>query len=435
MSAWPLPENVRRFLAFRVLFNARFYYPVLAVLFVDLGLSLDRYALLNVAWAASIVAFELPLGALGDRIGRKPLVVGAAILMVVEMAVLAFAPTGHPTLLFAVFLVNRVLSGAAEAAASGADEALAYDTLVEEGRREEWPRVLTRLQFIMSTGFFVSMIAGAAVYDPELMSAVTGLQLDQATTARFPVYLTLLLSFGAVLAAAGMREPRMEKEAAPASGWRTILEAGHWIRTTAFALALICLSLILDSIVRLFLTLSSSYYRLVEIPEAAFGLLGAAFSGLGFLSPPLANALIHRRSPLFNYVVVASLMLAGLLGVAAFRSPAGALFVVFMAVGFHLLGFLTSHYLNAVTDSGRRATVLSFRSLAGNLAYGGIGVLYALLFRSLSGREKPPAGSTMEELVLGRTLWWIPIAFAAAVIPLLFWAGRIKTMRQTPPAA
>ena len=41
----------------------------------------------------------------------------------------------------------------------------------------------------------------------------------------------------------------------------------------------------------------------------------------------------------------------------------------------------------------------------------------------------------MEELVLGRTLWWIPIAFAAAVIPLLFGAGRIKTMRQTPPAA
>ena len=53
MAGRPLPRNVRAFLAFRVLFNARFYYPVLAVFFVDLGLTLDRYALLNVAWAAS----------------------------------------------------------------------------------------------------------------------------------------------------------------------------------------------------------------------------------------------------------------------------------------------------------------------------------------------------------------------------------------------
>ena len=56
-----LPKNARLFVAFRVLFNARFYYPVLAVLFLDLGLTIDQYALLNVAWAVSIVLCELPL--------------------------------------------------------------------------------------------------------------------------------------------------------------------------------------------------------------------------------------------------------------------------------------------------------------------------------------------------------------------------------------
>ena len=61
----PLPPNVRLFLAFRLLFNARFYYPVLAILFVDLGLTLDQYALLNVAWAVSIVLFALQLFLLG----------------------------------------------------------------------------------------------------------------------------------------------------------------------------------------------------------------------------------------------------------------------------------------------------------------------------------------------------------------------------------
>ena len=78
-----LPRNARLFCWFRVLFNARFYYPVFAVFFVDMGLTLDEFAILNVAWAASIVIFELPLGALADRVGRRPLVVGAAAIMVV----------------------------------------------------------------------------------------------------------------------------------------------------------------------------------------------------------------------------------------------------------------------------------------------------------------------------------------------------------------
>ena len=34
-------RNWRRFVLFRVLFNSRFYYPVLAVLFLDLGLQRD----------------------------------------------------------------------------------------------------------------------------------------------------------------------------------------------------------------------------------------------------------------------------------------------------------------------------------------------------------------------------------------------------------
>src|ERR1700754_2420362 len=108
MNRTTLSRNIPLFIAFRILFNARWYYPMLAVLFLDFGLSIEQYALLNVAWAAAIVAFEVPSGALADQLGRKRMIVFAAILMVVEMAVFAFAPRGNPSLLFALFLVNRV---------------------------------------------------------------------------------------------------------------------------------------------------------------------------------------------------------------------------------------------------------------------------------------------------------------------------------------
>ena len=165
-------RNIPLFVAFRVLFNARWYYPVLGVLFLDFGLSIQQYALLNVAWAVAIVGLEVPSGALADQLGRKRMVVFAAILMVVEMAVFAFAPRGNPSLLFALFLVNRVLSGAAEASASGADEALAYDSLVVDGRADEWPRVLERLMRWQAAAFFITMMLGATFYDARFVQSV-----------------------------------------------------------------------------------------------------------------------------------------------------------------------------------------------------------------------------------------------------------------------
>src|ERR1700733_7857991 len=104
-------RNWRRFVLFRVLFNSRFYYPVLAVLFLDLGLSATQYTLLNFAWALAIVCLDLPAGALADRIGRRPLVVAAAVAMVLEMTVLCVAPIGGGVALFLICLLNRVLSG------------------------------------------------------------------------------------------------------------------------------------------------------------------------------------------------------------------------------------------------------------------------------------------------------------------------------------
>ncbi len=148
-------RNVRLFIAFRIFFNSRFYYPVFTILFLDFGLTIDQFALLNAAWAAAIVLLEVPSGALADTIGRRKLLVVAGVLMVIEIALLCFVPLGNPSLLFGVFIVNRVLSGAAEAAASGADEAIAYDSLKKEGDAREWPRVLEkqiRMQSIAERG-------------------------------------------------------------------------------------------------------------------------------------------------------------------------------------------------------------------------------------------------------------------------------------------
>ena len=84
-SPFAIP-NIRRFLAFRLLFGVRFYYPVFAVLFLDFGLSVGQFAVLNAVWAAAIVLCEVPSGALADAVGRRTLVVASGAIMEIGRA-------------------------------------------------------------------------------------------------------------------------------------------------------------------------------------------------------------------------------------------------------------------------------------------------------------------------------------------------------------
>ena len=206
-----LEGNVRRFTVFRLFYTARFYYPVFTVLFLDYGLTLEQFALLNLVWAVSIVVAEVPSGALADIIGHKRLLVFAALLMVLEMALLVFVPLGASPLLFLVFLLNRICSGLSEAAASGADEALAYDSLKSLGREDEWPKILERTTWVVSIGFFTTMILGAFAYDPYvvnrfLASLNTGWTLEDSVIVRLPVMLTLVTAALVLFTALGFHD-------------------------------------------------------------------------------------------------------------------------------------------------------------------------------------------------------------------------------------
>jgi MFS family permease len=414
-------RNIPLFIAFRVLFNARWYYPVLAILFLDLGLSVEQYALLNVAWAAAIVGLEVPSGALADFIGRKKMVVIAAILMVIEMAVFAFAPRGNPTLLFWVFMINRLLSGAAEATASGADEALAFDSLVADGREKHWPDVLDRVMRWQSVAFFVVMITGSAVYDAAFLQKLLGFvgidwPVSKDLAMRLPVLLTLANAIPALLVTLAMREPpAAESDAAPANPWQSTLSAGRWIWVTPVAFTIILCGVGFDSIIRLFLTFEAGYFRIIDLPTASFGIIGAAFSLLGFIVPAIAKRMVARGSMRSNFTLLAAAVFVGLLGAAAATPWYGLLWLVPLGMAMSFTQFFVSHYLNAaVTDSRRRATILSFRGLAFNLGYGGIGLLFAALTRHL-GNRSPDASS---DTIFKESLGWLPSYFLATMILL-----------------
>lgn len=413
--------NIRLFIAFRILFNARFYYPVFTILFLDFGLTIEQFALLNTVWAITIVCAEVPSGALADIVGRKHLIVATSFFMVAEMSLLAFIPLGNSTIIFWAFFINRVLSGLAEAMASGADEALAYDSLVAEGQVEDWPKVLSLQMRLRSIASIVTLTIGALVYDPNMVNRIlswigSSHILDQQTTMRFPIYLTLVLAVLATVAALRMREENGGRKTAegvtPLMALRKVWQAGTWIVRTPFALAVILFGMGYDHVVRMIVTMTSQYFREIDLPEASFGLIGSAMALLGLVTPKIAEKMAIHNTPATNLYWVTGITLTGLFGLSGFYPYWGLLPMALIFVAIMFVSLFTSHYLNQITESHQRATVLSFKGLAFNLAYGLIGVFFALSTTYLrkSGQSLQPewSNSDLESYAFRQAVGWFP---------------------------
>ena len=386
-------RNCRLFVMFGTLYHARAYYPVLAILFTDLGLSLEQYVMLNGVWAAAVFLFEVPSGALADTLGRRQLLIFAAVLMVIEMGVLLVAPKDGGWWLFSLCLLNRFLSGLSEAAASGADEAIAYESLAEEERESAWDEVLVVAMRWRSVGFLVAMTMGGLLYDPSWWNRLVpdALEISEAVAHRLPVAVVFVqallclgfaLGFREVCPATGVFAERCRKAS------RLTLETLRMALTTR-AIAMVLLGgLLIDALTRNFATLNSAYYRLIGLPEWAFGLIGSSIAICNWFVPAIA-ARVNRRCGTHGALAWGGLVVAIALAMLlpAWRSLGiSAAMLLMMMLGY--VSFTVSRFLHRVADSSQRATLISVKGLVFNLSYG----LYSLVFSLLLAGVKAGDG-------------------------------------------
>jgi len=420
-------RNVRLFVAFRILFNIRFYYPVFMVMFLRYGITLEQFGLLNAVWAAVIVLLEVPSGALADLVGRRALLVAAAVMMALEMLLLAVVPVASASVLPALVL-NRVLSGAAEAFASGADEALAFDSLKAAGREGEWPRVLERLMQFGGLATIVAMVSGSLVYSPDLFNALgdwlgRSPGLTAADTFRLPVWLTFLSACGAIGVTLAMREPTADRSAASVGllePFRQTLRTGAWILANPTVLAVIVAGVLFDQPIRQLLVVSSQLYSRIGIPEILFGVISGGTAVIGLLAAAPMRRLATIRSPRANFLILLVVIAVGLAGTALLIPRWGVGFFMLLSLSMRLLMFLQSHYLNQLVDSRHRATVLSFRGLAVNVSYGLMSVAFAAAVTAVARADPraPPA------IAFDRVVQLLPVYFLLTAAGFLLWARR-----------
>ncbi|MFT3739356.1 MAG: MFS transporter [Breznakibacter sp.] len=316
--------------------------PILMLFYKDCGFSTEESFQLKAFYSIAIVIFEIPSGYMADVIGRKRTIVIGSIFGTLGFAIYSFF-TGYWYFFFAEFTLGFGMS-----CISGADSALLYDSLKSMGKEQQYVKYEGRN---FSIGNFSEALAG-----------ITGGALAEISL-RLPFYFQTVVALIAVPASFLLVEPKLHMPNRQA-GWKDI-----W-RVLDYALvknAGLRYHLIYSSIIGA-LTLTMAWViqlYLADIGFSEFNIgMASTFLNLlvGFVTL-YAYRIEKRLSPRFTVwattiVFTGSFVVSGLVQ-SAWIMVVFAFFYAARGVATPVL----KDYINKLTTSDVRATVLSVRSL------------------------------------------------------------------------
>jgi MFS family permease len=337
---------------------AWFIVPIYPLFLRSRGLDALEANLICAIYLIVVFLFEVPTGAMADLLGRKRSFLIACALRALAFALYAMADG------FADCAVAEVVDGIGTTFATGALDAWAVDGMRAEGERRPIDFFFARAQVLARLGMIAGGLACAYL-------AVIDFALPWWIVAGG------FVSTG-VAAAVAMHEPRNAATTAPTRGnvYATMRDGFAAVRS-APVLVLVC-ALTAGSYAAAVPALMLWQTRLTELSGEGVWLVGWVWVGLNLaalagsaLLPPLLGRMRRER------VLCASASWRGAsLGVAAASTsflPALGGWLL-QEVSFGLSEPVMQAWMNEHVGAERRATVLSFRSMAGTLG-GGVGLV------------------------------------------------------------
>lgn len=341
-------SNIWKLSLLRGLAFAWFPIPTIILFYQSHGLNLEQAVLLKTILSLSILFLEVPSGYIADRLGRKFCLVGGSAVWLIGWL---FYCTGSS---FSAFAVAEILAGVAGSLISGADTAIAYETLLELNRESYYRTLEGRLVAIAGVTEAVCGLIGAAVAEINLV---------------YPFYLQtvcLALYLGLSLT---LTEPKrhVEIEISQHQSLKSII-ADVFIKRPSLRW-LILLSGTFSSATFLIVWLSQGYFQQINLPITAMGWAWAIFH----LLMSLASINAHRIETVLG-IKKALLILVLLLGSAyiflgSINSMTGIIFIALIYIVRGVRSPLTLNLINQQVPSAIRATVLSLSSFTFHLGF------------------------------------------------------------------
>lgn len=153
-----LEANVWKLYAIRMLFWTHFFSAVLVPFYTKWGgIRLSDVLILNAWFMLCSFLLEMPTGTVADYLSRRTSLALGSLVAVGAAVAYVSAPR------FSVFMAAEAAFAVAYTLHSGADEALAYESLKSLGRAQEAQRVLARMESFKLGGIITGAVAGGFI--------------------------------------------------------------------------------------------------------------------------------------------------------------------------------------------------------------------------------------------------------------------------------
>ncbi len=313
--------------------------------------------LLQSICAMSISLLEVPTGVVADLIGRRFSLMMSSVMFIIGLITYVL------TYNFYVFIIAEIMFALGLCFKSGADSALLYDSLKEIGRTGEYAKVQGRAQ---SYALMVQTIGSVAVGYLYSMN----------------VNLPYIISVG-LLAISGVitlffKEVSAYKRGERPSYFNQVRESAIYAVNHQKVRAIIIFSVFIYVFWRIGFWYYQPYMKAVNIDVKYFGILFAIFNLMAAISSWKANSIIKlsKNKPL---IILSMLFVSSFLLIGMTRFFIGALFIIPQEMARGIRRPIILKYINENIPSNKRATIISFKSLAENLvvaiAYPFIGMM------------------------------------------------------------
>ena len=325
--------------------------PIIVLFYEEQGLGLHEVFVLKSVYSVAAVTLEIPSGYLADVWGRKRCLLWGSVLFFLGYLLYSF--TGA----FSAFLCAELLLGAGQTLVNGADSALLYDTAAHYKAEQHYLRYEGRLTMI---GNFAEAIAG-----------IFG-GLLAAYSLRFPFYGQAIVAFIGIPAALAIREYNHSRAVRN--------PAGEMLRIIRYSLGenkVLRYNILFSGIIGA-ATLTMAWFvqpilMQLQTPTSYYGVIWTVLNltvGIAALySDRVEQALGMRRSNGLILVVI----VGGYAALALLPLTYACLAILFL---FYIVrGFATpilKGYINQMTFSEMRATVLSIRNFIIRLLFAAI---------------------------------------------------------------
>ncbi|MEX0982342.1 MAG: MFS transporter [Bacteroidales bacterium] len=317
------------------------YMPVVVLFYESNGLKMKDIMVLQAIYSIMIVILEIPSGYMADVWGRKRTILTGAVLGMAGFMVYGISYG------FYGFLIAQIILGIGQSLVSGADSAMLYDSLLEQGQERKYSRYEGR---ITSLG---SLAEAAAALLSILLVTVS---------LRTPYYGQIIVAALAIPAALTLREPLQHKKLMNRD-FREIVDISRFALIGNKILRRnILLSAFIGCATLTMAWFAQKFFEYSQIDKVWFGLLWAGLNITVALSSFYAYRTEMLLGPKRSIILISLLIPLGYIAL----SRSGLVSGLIVLLLFYLVrGYATpvlKDYINRVTSSEIRATVLSVRN-------------------------------------------------------------------------